>query len=149
MILAHLVGPGYLEGFYVDVGAWQPKIGSNTFGLYRRGWRGITIEPRRGSTASFRRVRPRDTHLELGVGTEAGSFTYSVARAVDGPSSVNSFSPAHMRQVAAEVVDEYKVEVERLDSILERHLPAGTSIDLLAVDAEGTDLDVLKGVFRR
>lgn len=63
MILAHLLGPGYLEGFYVDVGAWQPRIGSNTFGLYRRGWRGITIEPRRGSTESFRRVRPRDTHL--------------------------------------------------------------------------------------
>lgn len=41
-------------------------------------------------------------------------------------------------------MDEYMVEVERLDSILERHLPAGTSLDLLAVDAEGTDLDVLK-----
>lgn len=144
IMLAHLLRPDYISGFYVDVGAWQPRVGSNTFGLYRRGWRGITIEPRHRSTSSFRRARPGDTHLEVGVGTTTGSSTYHVARSVNGPSSVNSFSRAHMEEIGADVVSEYTVQVERLDTILEHHLPAGTSVDLLAVDTEGRDLDVLE-----
>ena len=33
------------DGFYVDVGAFDPANVSNTLLLYRRGWRGINIEP--------------------------------------------------------------------------------------------------------
>jgi len=33
------------RGFYVDVGAYQPQSGSNTYKLYLKGWSGITIEP--------------------------------------------------------------------------------------------------------
>ena len=32
----------------------------------------------------------------------------------------------------------------RLETVLQRHLPGGTEIDFLNVDAEGADLDVLR-----
>ncbi|MDH5790264.1 MAG: hypothetical protein OEZ27_06695, partial [Nitrospinota bacterium] len=32
------------DGFYVDVGCYHPKKYSNTYKLYKRGWRGINID---------------------------------------------------------------------------------------------------------
>ena len=32
-------------GIYVDVGAYHPILYSNTYALYRRGWRGFAIDP--------------------------------------------------------------------------------------------------------
>ena len=46
-------------GFYVDVGAHEPRDYSNTYALYRRGWRGLAIDPDPDSIAAFR----RDRHL--------------------------------------------------------------------------------------
>ncbi len=33
------------EGFYVDVGAFDPVLYYNTYALYRSGWFGIVIDP--------------------------------------------------------------------------------------------------------
>jgi hypothetical protein len=46
------------RGFYVDVGAYHPFKHSNTYLLYRAGWRGINIDPRPGSKALFDKHRP-------------------------------------------------------------------------------------------
>ncbi|HEY8402846.1 MAG TPA: hypothetical protein VIK89_16380 [Cytophagaceae bacterium] len=32
-------------GFYIDVGCNEPRFISNSFLFYRRGWRGVTIDP--------------------------------------------------------------------------------------------------------
>lgn len=142
MIIRHIIGPGATTGFYVDVGAWHPTLGSNTYALYRRGWSGITIEPRRHSTREFRRHRPRDMHLEIGIAPIAGALQYQVAEG--DASSLNSFNAQHIKGVGADIVDEYSVEVERLDEVLERLLPSGTTIDILAIDTEGSDVGVLQ-----
>ena len=34
-------------GFYVDVGCYHPILYSNTYRLYRNGWKGIVIDPNR------------------------------------------------------------------------------------------------------
>ena len=33
------------KGFYVDVGAYHPKLFSNTYLFYKKGWRGICVDP--------------------------------------------------------------------------------------------------------
>src|SRR5687768_10814903 len=58
---------GDLPGVYVDVGAHHPFRFSNTCLLFERGWRGINIDARPGSMAAFRRARPRDINLEIGI----------------------------------------------------------------------------------
>jgi hypothetical protein len=55
-------------GFYIDVGAHHPFRYSNTHMLYRRGWRGINIDPIPGAKIAFDRFRPGDINLEMGVG---------------------------------------------------------------------------------
>ena len=64
-------------GFYVDVGAHHPFRFSNTYLLYKRGWRGINIDAMPGSMRLFRKFRPRDTNIECGVGLGGGAFNVS------------------------------------------------------------------------
>ncbi len=69
---------GTRVGCYVDVGANHPIHNSNTYWFYRRGWRGVCIDPTPGFAAAHARSRPRDVFVESGVGVEDSSnFTHS------------------------------------------------------------------------
>lgn len=129
------------DGFYVDVGAHHPVHLSNTHLLYRRGWRGINIDPTPGSMRAFRRIRPFDINLELAIGTVDSLTKFHL---FEDPSQ-NTFSADlaeqhRKRSRLRQVVD---VRQRRLAEVLAEHVPAGREIDLLSVDVEGLDLEVL------
>lgn len=131
-------------GFYVDVGAHHPRRFSNTHFFYRRGWRGINIEPNPHAVREFRAVRSRDINLELGVSLRPGSLRYHL---FDEP-ALNTFDEKVVESRLAgtpyRIVGTVDVAVEPLGSILARHLPAGQEIDFLSIDVEGFDLAVLQ-----
>src|SRR4051794_18853401 len=56
-----------VSGFYVDVGAYDPFNASNTLLLYRKGWRGINVEPDPGALRRFERFRDRDVNLGVAI----------------------------------------------------------------------------------
>src|SRR5262245_9575938 len=143
MILRHLIGPEKQDGFYVDVGAFDPVSFSNTYFFYLQGWRGINIDARPGSRGEFEKVRPRDINVEVGISTSAGEMTYYV---VGKHSSMNSFSREFLDHIGmlGEVKREIPVQVLPLAQVLERHLPAGQTIDFMNVDVEGHDLEALQ-----
>lgn len=62
------------NGFYVDIGAHHPFRFSNTYLLYKRGWRGINVDAMPGSIKLFAKFRPRDVNLECGVGLGGGAI---------------------------------------------------------------------------
>lgn len=47
-------------GFYVDIGAYHPTPYSNTYALYRCGWKGIVVEPNPNAKPLFRFFWPHD-----------------------------------------------------------------------------------------
>ena len=55
------------DGFYVDIGAFHPICYSNTYALYKKGWRGINIDATPGSMFLFNKIRPRDINIETGI----------------------------------------------------------------------------------
>lgn len=59
---------GY-KGFFVDVGAHHPYRFSNTAYYYKKGWRGINIEPTPNLFNVFLKHRKRDINLNLGIGS--------------------------------------------------------------------------------
>jgi FkbM family methyltransferase len=142
MILRHVVGSGRTDGFYVDVGAYDPVVASNTYFFYLNGWRGINVEARPGSRERFERVRPRDINLEVGVAERPGRLTYHF---ISEDSAMNSFSREFLEYTGAIrlVRREIEVPVLPLAEILERHLPAGQAVDFMSVDLEGHDLHAL------
>lgn len=136
---------GVDAGFFVDVGAHHPFRFSNTWLLYRRGWRGINIDATPGAMAEFRRWRPEDINIECLVSTDTRSRPYFLH---DEP-ALNTMSEELVKRRALEspqyrMRETIMLEAKTLASILEAHVPQGRAIDLLNVDVEGHDLEVLR-----
>ena len=72
--LLFLGGPKQYKGFYIDAGAQHPYRFSSTLTLYRRGWKGINIEPTPDAMSLFKIFRRRDINLNVGVRAESGWF---------------------------------------------------------------------------
>jgi FkbM family methyltransferase len=143
VLMARILG-SKKNGFYVDVGAHHPVRFSNTFFYYKRGWRGINIEPNPAGSRLLKRFRPRDINLELGISDQPGQLTYWM---FDEP-ALNTFDQAVMQKRTTEaeyaLIGNKRINVVRLDSILEKYIEPGTIIDFMSIDAEGHDLAVLK-----
>lgn len=133
------------RGFYVDFGCFHPTIYSNTFLLYRRGWRGLNLDANPDAINSMNRERPDDINVFMAVAEERGTaqLTYFGEFA-----SSNTIS----RDFAADIVRKQGVEIKRLidvacDStaaILDKFLEKDTKIDYWNVDLEGFDLVALR-----
>lgn len=132
------------EGFYVDVGAHHPKRFSNTYLFYRRGWRGINIEPDPRAVTLFNRFRPEDVNLGTAISERPGTATYYM---FDEP-ALNTLDAAlaenRARNTSYRLIGKREIEVTTLEAVLRRWLPAGRRIDFLSVDVEGHDLSVLR-----
>jgi hypothetical protein len=59
--------PRLMPGFYVDIGAFSPKLDSNTYAFYKRGWSGINIDATPNSMRGFRLIRRRDINIEAAI----------------------------------------------------------------------------------
>jgi hypothetical protein len=68
---------GHVEnGFYIDVGSYDPVEHSVTKAFYDRGWSGINIEPVSSRLAKFKVQRPDDINLELLISDEDRSIEF-------------------------------------------------------------------------
>lgn len=140
LLVDRILRPGP-QGTYVDVGANHPLEGSNTYRLSLRGWSGLAIDPNPRFAGDFKRLRPRDTHLVMGVSQRPGRLTYFEF----DHDHLNTLSPERAADLIAEgreVREKRIVETAPLSAIVEEHL-GDKPIDLLNVDVEGMDLEVL------
>ncbi|WP_104693742.1 FkbM family methyltransferase [Helicobacter equorum] len=132
------------DGFYVDVGAHHPFRFSNTYLLYKRGWRGINIDAMPGSMKLFNRFRPRDINIECGVASGGGELIYHIFNepALNGFSE--ELSASYEKNPLYFIKARVPICVRKLSEILDLHLPSNTRIDILSIDCEALDLEVLQ-----
>jgi FkbM family methyltransferase len=126
-------------GFFVEVGANEPELESQTWHLEQAGWTGVLVEPQPALAEKLRHSR-RAQVVEAAC-TSPAHAGESMALHIAGPYS--SFSAALMvTGVEAETV--IKVETHTLDDIL---VGAGAPVplDFLSIDVEGHELEVLRG----
>jgi hypothetical protein len=65
---------GVVGGFYVEVGAFDPFMYSNTYFFYKKGWRGLLVEPNPTAFKRLCELRPRDTVINTAISSSAGVF---------------------------------------------------------------------------
>ena len=143
-ILEGLLKPriGY-KGFYVDVGSNHPKFLSNTFGLYRKGWRGICVDANEKLIKKHRRLRPRDCAIATLVSSNKSVRKfYSVENDVFSTTSTQNIAAIEAEGLAYTVEEK---STETLTNILYA-CNAPSNFELLSVDAEEHDFEVLRGV---
>jgi FkbM family methyltransferase len=130
------------SGFYVDVGAFHPIEASNTYKLYLKGWRGITIEPNPAVAKLFRRKRPRDTHIVQGISQTHQTIPYYKYKLAN----LNTFSVARAKELeisGCQLMETEEVKCSPLAAVIAQAAP-DRHIDLLSIDCEGMDLEVLR-----
>jgi hypothetical protein len=76
------------KGFYIDVGAHHPLRFSNTAFFYKKGWRGINIEPTPDLFKYFPRLRKNDINLNIGIGNGEKLIFY-----IFNEGAINTFDP--------------------------------------------------------
>jgi FkbM family methyltransferase len=136
---------------YLDVGAFDPVELSNTYALYKKGCRGVLVEPNPAKTRRLNRVRPRDRTLNIGVGISPERTTGDYYM-IGGPSlgSLNTFSKKEAEQVGAASGGVHYLEkviqlpLENINTIMQQQF--GGAPNFLSVDTEGFDLDILRSL---
>lgn len=141
---------GDIQGFYVDIGAFHPKWASNTHLLYRRGWSGINLDADEYKIALFRTFRRRDISLSQVAGQEKGvaDFYFHEGGSFGSMSSLSDGRTTYNANRMGRTLSSRKVDVDTLNSILEKNLPAQRKdleypIDFLNIDVEGSEFDIL------
>jgi len=134
---------GY-KGFFVDVGAHHPVRYSNTNYFYKRGWKGINIEPTPSAIGAFKTFRKRDINLNIGIGPNKTKLKFYCFN----EPALNSFSEEVSKRIDREsekykIIKELDINVLPLGDVLDEYLPANTTIDFLSIDVEGLDYQVL------
>jgi FkbM family methyltransferase len=127
-------------GFYVDVGCHHPFRGSNTIGLYSRGWRGVVVDANPELIALFKRSRPRDTAICAAVSNKEAPVTLTLAKQTE----LSTISTQFEREWIGEsgIKERVTTDAIRLQTVMEQNgVPA--TFDLLSIDVEGHDYEVL------
>lgn len=132
---------GVKNGFYVDIGAFDPSRFSNTKRFYLKGWRGINIEPDPRNFAKFRQRRKKDININIGVGRENSTMTFYMLF----PNSLSTFSERNAKKHKKQgfrIVAKQKIQVCKLSDVLSKH--ARDVIDFVSIDTEGKETAVLR-----
>jgi FkbM family methyltransferase len=134
---------GKKDGLFIDVGAHHPSRFSVTRHLYQTGWSGVNVDANQELIDAFNKKRPRDINLCVAVGLEP-SYNFTIFEEAAISTLDSEWRDKFIDEdniIAKEVV----VQGRKLRSILDDFSPEHR-IDLLSIDAEGSDLQVLQSI---
>lgn len=130
---------GGRKGFYVDVGANDPVLDSQSQHLEALGWTGLLIEPDPDCCELLRKNRTGSVVQMACSSLENAGKQLLLNRA--GPHSTLEDRPI---AIGAVVRSQVAVQCETLDAILRAH-NAPVGFDFLSIDIEGHELVALSG----
>ena len=133
------------KGYYIDVGCFHPKKHSNTFRLYRKGWRGINIDVDSIKLDVFNLARPDDDNICCAVGSNPGTATlYSFGHYL----LINTLDQDKAKEYVRSgfFCEETPIRVRTLTDIVESSRFKDKHIGLLNIDVEGYEESVLRSL---
>jgi FkbM family methyltransferase len=129
-------------GFFIEVGANDPRGGSQTWALEQKGWRGILVEPQRKFFQALQAARPASRVICAACTTpeKRGQLTLYVPTQMNGFATLQrNIDDLDVKYDTSETVD-----AKTLDDLL-AETGHNNRIDFVSIDTEGTEIDVLRG----
>lgn len=130
---------GGTKGFFAEVGANDPRQGSQSWHLEQAGWRGILVEPQPDLATKLREARSAKVFAVACSSPQNAGRKLSLH--VAGPMSSLDRERMAPGALPEKTID---VPVRTLDDIL-TEAGAPTPLDFLSIDVEGHELEVLRG----
>jgi FkbM family methyltransferase len=145
LVLAQLLGGLHVEKpDYIDIGAWDPVKGSNTYIFYRRGCRGVLVEPNPAMCEKLKR-RQGDVVVNAGI---AGADSPPIADyyIIEGDGELNTFDKDQVKNILLQRPNSVKAVVKMpllsVNKVLEDNFKAAPA--LFSIDTEGMDFSILR-----
>lgn len=137
---------GKKDGFFVEVGAYDGVVLSNTYFFESIGWTGVLIEPDAAKAAKCRANRPGSRVFECAAvaSPAVNEITFYSVAGGEVYSTMN-MTPAHQKRLKEYDLgySETRVAAMTLDAVL---TAAGAQqIDFVTIDVEEGEIDVLRG----
>lgn len=140
-------------GVYVDVGAFDGVISSNTYALQLAGWRGVCVEP---SPIAFNQLVARRlssvtecVQCACVDKSDVGTMPFMLLDSIPQFSGISPDAEKVWRECAVMGVAVHpqviNVRAMTLDDVLHQSALDIGQIDFASIDTEGTELDVLRG----
>jgi FkbM family methyltransferase len=135
-----LDGIGLDKPSYLEFGTSHPIDGNNTYLFYKRGSRGVLVEPDESLIPTIKSKRNKDKVLNIGVGILQQESDFYVFNS----NCYNTFSSdeAEIIKKICKLKKIVKVQLKSINSIISENFQSFP--DLLSIDIEGLDLPVLK-----
>lgn len=128
------------EGFFIEVGANDPKGGSQTWLLEENNWRGILVEPQSAFYQRLVTERPHSKVYQAACSAPEKRGTATLHLAVfNGFATLQQQEDSH----GIEFIGIETVPILTLDDILEKE--GNPKVDFVSIDVEGGEVDVLRG----
>jgi FkbM family methyltransferase len=142
-ILKHLFNCFNRENIsYLDIGTNHPLMNNNTYLFYRKGNKGVCVEPNPDLSRLIEKYRPNDKCLNVGVGVKEGiAEFYSMSS-----HTLSTFSKEEA--IALDKDKKYtikeilKIPVKNVNSIIKDNFDK--QIDLVSIDVEGWNEEIIK-----
>ena len=127
---------------YLDIGANDPRIGSNTFYFYKRHGSGVLIEPNPYFFPLYKKYRPNDKAIHAGISFDnvlKSADYYDFGKEASG---LNTFSSQRKNEVIKNypLKKIYHIPLLNINEILD----SMNGVDFISLDVEGLELEILK-----
>lgn len=139
---------GITKVTYLDVGANDPVQLNNTYYFYKKGSRGVLVEPNVALCRRLREQRPGDTVLEAGIGVAAAREADYYIMTFDGLNTFSREEALHQEKTSegrVKIQQVIKVPLLDINRVMEQYFPEGAPT-FLSVDTEGLDLAILRSI---
>jgi FkbM family methyltransferase len=129
--------------YYLDIGANHPFYLSNSYFFYKKGGKGVCIEPDPKLAEKYIKARPRDQILNLGISCNNEKFSDLYIMSAD---VLNTFSYEESERVSLmgkySVENSVRINMMDINEVFKNYLERVP--DFMTIDVEGLDLKVLK-----
>jgi len=154
VILNHLEWMGKeikSPGFYVDIGAFHPLDGSNTYKLYRNGSSGVVVDVGSQKKFFFKLFRPRDTFIDAAIVPDTFSENHILFN-IDGygskNDSVTGYGVGEIQTTTAP--NTQTVKALQISKLMELSFSSKHAKDadwsVINIDIEGLDQEIIKSI---
>lgn len=135
--------PPNQAGSYVDIGCYHPFRYSNTCIFYKKGWRGLNIDPSPGVIELFNKHRPGDINIDAAISNSADPVTLNIFNEGAVNSIDSELSGKRDGQRDWKLLGRKTIVPMSLAAVLDKYWPPGRPIDFFDIDVEGLDYEVL------
>lgn len=128
---------------YLDIGSNDPIVGNNTYYFYKKGGRGVLVEPNLNWVKKTKTKRSEDVFINAGIAfddtTEADYYTFGWAHCL------NTFSKEQADYVVSlghKLDKTTKIKLIKINDVLEKYFKTEAP-DIVSIDVEGLELPIL------